>query len=61
VPSFFPRYCSFKKGSITNKEFLQALDSLDALLLPEPTILSYYDNLVSRQSLGYPEPLLLLD
>ncbi|TNV88020.1 hypothetical protein FGO68_gene1522 [Halteria grandinella] len=64
--AWFPRFSSFKKGQLTQGEFKQALEQLDALaVLPEQEkiLAAYYDNLVKRQmnTLGYNETMLLLD
>lgn len=49
--AWFPRFSSFKKGQLTQGEFKQALEQLDALaILPEQEkiLAAYYDNLVKR-------------
>ena len=66
VMSWFQKFGTFKKGSLTNREFQQALESLDVTIVfekPDSIVATYYENLVSRQvnTLGYNETLLLID
>ena len=64
--TWFGRFATFKKGSMTNKEFILGIESLEATLFfekPETVIQAYHDSLIQRQNntLGYNEALLLID
>ena len=67
IMAWFPKFGTFKKGLLTNKEFFSAVEALDAILIfdkgAEALLQAYYDYLVARQqhSVGYSEPLLLID
>lgn len=53
VVGWFPKYGTFKKGCLTNKEFFSAVESLDAISIfdknAENLVQQYYDFLVARQ------------
>ena len=48
---WFPKFGTFKKGCLTNKEFYSAVEALDATLVfekAEQVVQQYYDFLVAR-------------
>lgn len=55
---WFPRFATLNKDGLTQQEFKQALEQLDAAQIfdkPDIVIQAYYQNLLARQSgnIGY--------